>query len=76
MPEQAGPRLLPARAYCHSAQLRRAEAECRVLVQRHPVGEYALLLLGRTLQQQGRDEEATQPHLWIASALAGDFEQL
>jgi hypothetical protein len=75
VPEQAGPRLLLARAYYHSAQLRRAEAECRALVERGPVGEYARLLLGRTLERQGRDEEA-KAHLRIASALAGDFERL
>ncbi|GAA3043718.1 tetratricopeptide repeat protein [Streptomyces glomeratus] len=72
VPEQTGPRLLLARAYYHSAQLRRAEAELRGIVERDPVEHYARLLLGRTLQRQGRDEEA-QPHLRIASALVGDF---
>ncbi|QIJ66000.1 tetratricopeptide repeat protein [Streptomyces sp. JB150] len=74
-PEQTGPRLLLARAYYHSAQLRRAEAELRVIVERDPVEHYARLMLGRTLQRQGRQEEA-EPHLRIASALAGDFERL
>ncbi|MEU3557260.1 tetratricopeptide repeat protein [Streptomyces fragilis] len=73
VPEQSGPRLLLARAYYHSAQLRRAEAECRVLVERHPVEGYARLLLGRTLERQGRHEEA-RPHLRLAAAMAGDFE--
>ena len=72
-PEQTGPRLLLARAYYHSAQLRRAEAELRTIVERDPVESYARLLLGRTLQRQGRGGEAAQ-HLRIASALAGDFE--
>lgn len=67
-------RLLLARAYYHSAQLRRAEAELRVLVERDPVEQYARLLLGRTLERQGRDEEAG-PHLRLASALAGDFRR-
>lgn len=75
VPEQTGPRLLLARAYYHSAQLRRAESELRILVERDPVEQYARLMLGRTLQRQGRDEEA-EPHLRLASALAGDFEQL
>ncbi|AWW36322.1 MULTISPECIES: tetratricopeptide repeat protein [Streptomyces] len=75
VPEQTGPRLLLARAYYHSAQLRRAEAELRVIVERDPVEHYARLLLGRTLQRQSRSEEA-EPHLRIASALAGDFEEL
>jgi hypothetical protein len=75
VPEQTGPRLLLARAYYHSAQLRRAERELRVIVERDPVEGYARLMLGRTLQRQGRDEEA-EPHLRLASAMAGDFEQL
>ncbi|MEU9291670.1 tetratricopeptide repeat protein [Streptomyces sp. NPDC048275] len=75
VPEQVGPRLLLARAYYHSAQLRRAEAELRVLVERDPVEHYARLMLGRTLQRQGRSDEA-ESHLRIASALAGEFEQV
>ncbi|MEV5427744.1 tetratricopeptide repeat protein [Streptomyces sp. NPDC052701] len=75
VPDQTGPRLLLARAYYHSAQLRRAEAELRVIVERDPVEHYARLMLGRTLQRQGRHEEAER-HLRIASALAGDFAHL
>jgi hypothetical protein len=75
VPEQVGPRLLLARSYYHSAQLRRAEAELRVLVELDPVEHYARLMLGRTLQRQGRQDEA-ESHLRIASALAGDFEQV
>ncbi|WEP00132.1 tetratricopeptide repeat protein [Streptomyces sp. FXJ1.172] len=74
VPEQTGPRLLLARAYYHSAQLSRAEAELRVIVERDPVEHYARLLLGRTLERQSRHEEAGR-HLRIASALAGDFPQ-
>ncbi|MEV5515882.1 tetratricopeptide repeat protein [Streptomyces flaveolus] len=74
VPEQTGPRLLLARAYYHSAQLRRAEAELRVIVERDPVEHYARLMLGRTLERQGRQEEADS-HLRIASAFAGDFEE-
>ncbi|MEV5086045.1 tetratricopeptide repeat protein [Streptomyces sp. NPDC056159] len=72
VPEQTGPRLLLARAYYHSAQLRRAETELRVIVERDPVEHYARLMLGRTLQRQGRHDEA-ETHLRVASALAGDF---
>ncbi|MFE2193011.1 tetratricopeptide repeat protein [Streptomyces olivaceus] len=72
VPEQTGPRLLLARAYYHSAQLGRAEAELRTLVERDPVEQYARLMLGRTLERQGRQEEA-DAQLRIASALAGDF---
>ncbi|KUO17409.1 tetratricopeptide repeat protein [Streptomyces dysideae] len=75
VPEPTGPRLLLARAYYHSAQLRRAETELRVIVERDPVEHYARLMLGRTLQRQARHEEA-EPHLRLASALAGDFDEL
>ncbi|MEV7992491.1 tetratricopeptide repeat protein [Streptomyces sp. NPDC086077] len=74
VPEQTGPRLLLARAYYHSAQLRRAEDELRTIVERDPVEQYARLMLGRTLERQGRQTEA-EPHLRIAAALAGDFEE-
>ncbi|MDX3242352.1 MULTISPECIES: tetratricopeptide repeat protein [unclassified Streptomyces] len=74
VPEQTGPRLLLARAYYHSAQLLRAESELRVIVERDPVEHYARLMLGRTLERQGRHEEAG-PHLRLASALAGDFPE-
>ncbi|MEU2423524.1 tetratricopeptide repeat protein [Streptomyces sp. NPDC007851] len=74
VPEQTGPRLLLARAYYHSAQLRRAETELREIIERDPVEHYARLMLGRTLQRQARHAEA-ESHLRIASALAGDFPQ-
>ncbi|MFG3248717.1 tetratricopeptide repeat protein [Streptomyces sp. NPDC048187] len=72
VPDQTGPRLLLARSYYHSAQLRRAEAELRTIVERDPVERYARLMLGRTLERQGRQEEA-DAQLRIAAALAGDF---
>ncbi|MCX4741694.1 tetratricopeptide repeat protein [Streptomyces antibioticus] len=75
VPEQTGPRLLLARAYYHSAQLRRAETELRQIVEREPVEGYARLMLGRTLERQGRHDEAA-PHLRIASALAGEFSEI
>ncbi|WP_415937645.1 tetratricopeptide repeat protein [Streptomyces sp. 039-1] len=73
-PEQVGPRLLLARSYYHSAQLGRAETELRALVEIDPVEHYARLMLGRTLERQGRHAEAAS-HLRIASALAGEFQQ-
>ncbi|MCT9082898.1 tetratricopeptide repeat protein, partial [Streptomyces fulvoviolaceus] len=69
VPEQTGPRLLLARAYYHSAQLHRAETELRIIVERDPVEQYARLMLGRTLQRQGRNEEA-EPHMRLSAALA------
>ncbi|HEY0453106.1 tetratricopeptide repeat protein [Actinophytocola sp.] len=70
-PNQTGPRLLLARAYYHSAQLRRAEEQLRDIVERSPVEHYAHLMLGRTLQRQGRHDEAA-PWLRIAAAFAGE----
>ncbi|SCD64607.1 Tetratricopeptide repeat-containing protein [Streptomyces sp. di188] len=47
----------------------------RVIVDRDPVEHYARLMLGRTLQRQGRHDEA-QRHLRLAAALAGDFDEI
>ncbi|WP_030303021.1 tetratricopeptide repeat protein [Streptomyces katrae] len=73
-PEQLAPRLLLARAYYHSAQLSRAEHELRAILERWPVEDYAQLMLGRTLERQGRTTEA-RPHLRMAAAMAGDFPE-
>jgi FMN reductase len=67
-PENGAARLLLARAYYHSAQLRRAEEQLRILTDRDPVDHYAHLMLGRVLQRQGRPAEA---ELWLR--LAGAF---
>ncbi|WP_377267066.1 tetratricopeptide repeat protein [Peterkaempfera sp. SMS 1(5)a] len=72
-PGQLAPRLLLARAYYHSAQLRRAEEQLREVIARDPVEQYAHLMLGRTLQRQGRAEEAA-PWLRMAAALGGEPE--
>ncbi|HEX6402819.1 MAG TPA: tetratricopeptide repeat protein [Pseudonocardiaceae bacterium] len=64
--------LLLARAYYHSAQLHRAEAQARAILERHPAEEYAHLLLGRTLQRQSRHAEAVA-HLRIAEAMSGQI---
>ncbi|MCX4679704.1 tetratricopeptide repeat protein [Streptomyces sp. NBC_01433] len=73
VPEQVAPRLLLARAYYHSARLGKAEAELRAVLERDPVEDYARLMLGRTLERQGRHAEAA-PHLRMAAALTGDFD--
>jgi FMN reductase len=70
-PEQVGPRLLLARAYYHSAQLTRAEEQLREVIERDPVEGYAYLMLGRTLQRQGRAAEAAR-WLRLSAALAGE----
>ncbi|MFE2550301.1 tetratricopeptide repeat protein [Streptomyces sp. NPDC059355] len=73
-PDQLAPRLLLARAYYHSAQLSRAERELRAILERWPVEDYAQLMLGRTLERQGRADEA-RPHLRMAAAMAGEFPE-
>ncbi|MFD7444744.1 tetratricopeptide repeat protein [Streptomyces sp. NPDC059909] len=72
VPEQVAPRLLLARAYYHSAQLRKAETELRAILERDPVEQYARLMLGRALERQGRAAEAA-PHLRMAAAMSGEF---
>ncbi|WP_419994030.1 tetratricopeptide repeat protein [Streptomyces boninensis] len=67
-PEQLSVRLLRGRAYFLSAQLRRAEADFRVIVEREPDNAYAHYVLGRTLERGGRDDEA-RPHFRLAAAL-------
>lgn len=68
VPEQLAPRELLARAYFHSAQLKRAETQLRAILERSPVEGYAQLLLARTLQRQSRHAEAASC-LRIARAL-------
>jgi FMN reductase len=70
-PGHVAARLLLARAYYHSAQLRRAEEELRTVIDRDPVEHYAHLMLGRTLQRLGRCAEAA-PWLRMAGALSGE----
>lgn len=71
-PDQTAQRLLLARAYYHSAQLSRAETELRTILERDPVEHYARLMLGRTLERQGRPDEAA-PHLRMAAAMSGEL---
>ena len=60
--------LLLARSYFHSAQLVKAEATARLLVEADPTDAYALVLLGRSLQRQSKREEADkflrQAQIW------------
>jgi predicted Zn-dependent protease len=67
-PGNAAVRLLLARAYFHSAQLRRAEEQLRWLIDRDPSDHYAQFVLGRTLERQGRPEQAL-PHLRMAAVM-------
>ncbi|MFD6798697.1 tetratricopeptide repeat protein [Streptomyces cyaneofuscatus] len=71
-PEQVAPRLLLARSFYHSARLGRAEEELRAVLELDPVESYARLMLGRTLERQGRQTEAAA-QLRMAAAFEGDF---
>ncbi len=63
-------RLLLARAYFHSAQLRRAKEAAHQVIAEDPQDAYAHLILGRTLQRAGRPDEARGP-LRLAELLGG-----
>ena len=63
-------RLLLARSLYHSAQLNGAIRVATELLEHDPNEPYAHLLVGRSLQRQGKGEEA-QPHLRLAELLGG-----
>jgi predicted DsbA family dithiol-disulfide isomerase len=65
-------RMLAARAYYASAQLNRARATLETLVAEAPDDSYARHLLGRTLQRQGKHEEAAS-HLALAAVMTPDY---
>ncbi len=68
-PESTAALELLARAYYHSAQLTRAESSARALIERAPDNAYAHLVLGRTLQRQGRHGQA-EPHIRMAAVMS------
>jgi predicted Zn-dependent protease len=67
-PDNASVRQLLARSYFQSAQLGRAEEQLREIIARDPSDHYAHHVLGRTLERQGRAQEALS-HLRIAAAM-------
>ncbi|MDT0531221.1 tetratricopeptide repeat protein [Micromonospora sp. DSM 115977] len=67
-PGNASVRQLLARAYFQSAQLNRAEAQLRELIDRDPADHYAHHVLGRTLERLSRHADALR-HLRIAAAM-------
>jgi tetratricopeptide (TPR) repeat protein len=74
-PHSVSVRLLLARAFYHSAQLRRAEAEFRAVTDLDPVEDYAWFALGRTLERQGRHAEAG-PCFRLAAAMRPSSDYL
>ncbi|MDI2132628.1 tetratricopeptide repeat protein [Yinghuangia seranimata] len=65
--------LLAARAYFGSAQLGRAEATLRRVIELDPRDAWALHALGRTLERAGRGSEAG-PYFRLAAAMCPEPE--
>src|ERR687890_1729633 len=63
-------RLLLARSLYHSAQLDGTIRVATELLDHDPNEPYAHLLVGRSLQRQGKPDEA-QPHMRLAELLGG-----
>jgi hypothetical protein len=65
-------RRVAASAYFASAQLGRAERVLEATLAEYPDDSYARLMLGRTLQRQGRGAEA-EMHLRMAAAMTPEY---
>ncbi len=72
-PDNRGLRSLRAWAFLLRAQLEKAEAELRELVDEVPDDDWARYALGRALERQSRFAEAL-PHLRLAAVMSGDPE--
>ena len=73
-PRNTGLRSLRAWAFMMRAQLQKAEAELRALVEETPDDVWARHALGRVLERQSRLQEAL-PHLRLAAVMSGDVER-
>ncbi|WP_225831391.1 tetratricopeptide repeat protein [Streptomyces sp. NK08204] len=67
-PENTAARLLRARAFFASAQLRPAELEFSLVLEREPDNAFAHFALARTYERQGRPDPARR-HFRLAAAL-------
>jgi Tfp pilus assembly protein PilF len=67
-PENTAARLLRARAFFAAAQLRPAELEFQIVLEREPDNAFAHFALARTLERANRPDEA-QRHFRLAAAL-------
>jgi Tfp pilus assembly protein PilF len=67
-PENTAARLLRARAFFAAAQLRPAQLEFELVLEREPDNAFAHFALGRTHQRAGHPERATR-HFRLAAAL-------
>ncbi|WP_405781648.1 tetratricopeptide repeat protein [Streptomyces sp. NBC_00859] len=67
-PENTAARLLRARAFFAAAQLRPAELEFQLVLEREPDNAFAHFALARTFERAGRPEQARR-HFRLAAAL-------
>jgi Tfp pilus assembly protein PilF len=67
-PENTAARLLRARAFFAAAQLRPAELEFTIVLEREPINAFAHFALARTYERQGRSDLAMR-HFRLAAAL-------
>ncbi|WKX69752.1 tetratricopeptide repeat protein [Streptomyces sp. XD-27] len=67
-PENTAARLLRARAFFSAAQLRPAELEFQLVLEREPDNAFAHFALARTLERANRPAEARR-HFRLAAAL-------
>ncbi|MER7202625.1 hypothetical protein CG723_06925 [Streptomyces sp. CB01635] len=67
-PENTAARLLRARAFFASAQLRAAELEFTIVLEREPDNAFAHFALARTYQRAARPDQARR-HFRLAAAL-------
>ncbi|NEY35052.1 tetratricopeptide repeat protein [Streptomyces sp. PRKS01-65] len=67
-PENTAARLLRARAFFAAAQLRPAELEFTIVLEREPDNAFAHFALARTYERQGRPVQARR-HFRLAAAL-------
>lgn len=72
-PGNTGLRQLRAWAYLLRAQLQKAEAELRTLVEDDPADVWSRHALGRALERQSKYAEAL-PHLRLAAVMSDDYD--
>ena len=67
-PENTAARLLRARAFFAASQLRPAELEFQIVLEREPDNAFAHFALARTFERRGESEQAKR-HFRLAAAL-------
>ncbi len=70
-PDKSSIREALGRAYFHSGEYTKAEAEFRRVVETHPLNHYAQFCLGRSLEKLGEKKSALH-HISIANQMKPD----